>query len=70
MPRPLLPTPGPGFIPVPHPGMVPHGMMRPGFIHPAPNVEPPSAKKPKSDADNLVPEHEFIAKYPVILVKI
>ncbi|XP_019853715.1 PREDICTED: splicing factor 3A subunit 1-like [Amphimedon queenslandica] len=63
LPKPLLPTPPPmqGFIPAP--AMIPHPMPHP-FIHPAPPVEPPAAKKPKSDIDNLIPENQFIASHP------
>ena len=72
-PRPLLPTPGPGhhggFMPgLPPPG--PPGMMQPpppvtmGGIHPAPHVEPPAPKKPKTE-DNLIPEQAFITSHPV-----
>ena len=64
MPRPLLPTPAgamPGFIPG-APALFTPGMP---FIHPAPPVEPPSAKKPRSEMDNFVSERDFIAANPV-----
>ena len=72
-PRPLLPTPGPhgGFMQGLPPG--PPGMMQGpppvsmGGIHPAPHVEPPAPKKPKTE-DNLIPEHEFIASHPVSIL--
>ena len=58
---PGLPPPGPPGMMVPHPGP-PMG----GGIHPAPHVEPPAAKKPKTE-DNLISEQEFIASNPVSL---
>ena len=42
--------------------------MPPHFIHPAPPVEPPSAKRVRSDMDNLMPEDIFIADNPVSIV--
>ena len=56
-----------GFIPAP--AIIPHPMPHP-FIHPAPPVEPPAAKKPKSDIDNLIPENQFIASHPVSLLSL
>ena len=71
IPRPLLPTPHgglvPGFPPPGPPGMMPPPLMAMGGIHPAPHVEPPSAKKPRPD-DNLIPEQEFISSHSVGLI--
>lgn len=62
MPRPLLPTPAVhGFIPGP-PALFNPAMP---FIHPAPPVEPPLAKKPRSEMDSFISEHDFIAANPV-----
>jgi splicing factor 3A subunit 1 len=58
MPRPLLPTPAMhGFVPGAPPLFSP-------FIHPAPPVEPPMAKRVRSEMDDFIPEEDFIKSNP------
>ena len=52
----------PNFMPTTN--FLPPGLTNPNFIHPAPPVEPPAAKKPRSE-DTLIPEQEFIANHQV-----
>lgn len=47
---------------MPTTNFLPPGLGNPNFIHPAPPVEPPAAKKPRSE-DTLIPEQEFIANH-------